>query len=186
MPGTGGPLRLLTRGEILIATQVFGQSIQYDKVRVHGTRYIFFQPSDTAMTPNGEIYFPKEVYKEDFSLTTEDAGWILHELTHVWQYQHGVWVKALAPFSRNYHYGSLNKRPSFASFNIEQQAAIVEDYFRLTRSARQTNGSGSLDDYRAVIPFLPHSKPRNQHKGGKPSASHKDQLRNQHGPSKRG
>ncbi len=129
MLGTGGPTRNLTQGEVLLATQIFGGTIQYDKVRVHGARYIFFQPSDTAMTPNGEIFFPTEVYKKDFSQTTADAGWIIHELTHVWQYQHGVWVKALAPFSRNYHYGSLKEQPSFSTFNIEQQAAIVEDYF---------------------------------------------------------
>ena len=167
MPGTGGPIRLLTPGEVALATRIFGGSIRYSDVRVHGIAYIFFQPADTAMTPNGEIYFPKQVYKEDFSTNVSDAGWILHELTHVWQYQHGVWVKVLAPFSRNYRYGSLASRPSYSSFNIEQQAAIVEDYYRVTQHARTTNGNGSIDDYRAVIPFLPHSKPRHQRRGGK-------------------
>lgn len=155
MLGRRRPVRTLSEREVTLARTIFGEAIRYDAVRVRGTKYIFFQPNDVAMTPNGAIYFPPDLYQPDFSTTIGDAGWLLHELTHVWQWQQGVWVKLRAPFSRNYHYGSPHARAHYRRFNIEQQAAMVEDYFRLTHGARPVYGSGTLEDYRAVIPFLP-------------------------------
>ena len=153
--GGRGPSRALTGREVALARTVFGDAIRYDAVRVHGAKYVFFQPGNVAMTPNGAIYFPPATYKPDFATTLGDAGWLLHELTHVWQWQCGVWVKLRAPFSRNYHYGSPRARARYGRFNIEQQAAMVEDYFRLTHGAKPVHGAGPVEDYRAVIPFLP-------------------------------
>ena len=96
--------RPLTGREIALASGIFGAAIRYGNVRVHGGYYVFFQPREVAMTPNGQVYFPPHRYREDFSTTVGDAGWLLHELTHCWQWQRGRWVKLLAPFSRNYLY----------------------------------------------------------------------------------
>lgn len=147
------PGRMLTAAETALAQSIFGEAIAYDRVHVHGRKYVFFQPRDVAMTPNGQIYFPPGVYREDYSGTLGDAGWLLHELTHVWQWQCGIWVKLRAPFSRTYRYGSPRARRNYAAFNIEQQAAMVEDYFRLLHGARPTNGDGAIEDYRATLPF---------------------------------
>ena len=150
-----GPVRALADQEVALARTIFGEAIRYDAVRVHGAKYVFFQPDDVAMTPNGAIYLPPALYRPDFSLTLGDAAWLLHELTHVWQWQRGVWVKLLAPFSRNYCYGSPRARPRYGRFNIEQQATLVEDYFRVTHGLRPVYGTGAPAEYRAVIPFLP-------------------------------
>jgi len=48
--------RLLTQGEIKLAEKVFKSSIDYSKVKIHNKKYIFFQPDNSGMTPNGEIY----------------------------------------------------------------------------------------------------------------------------------
>jgi hypothetical protein len=54
-----GTLRLLTPGEIGLAKTVFGGSIIYGKVWVHHGSYLPFglQNRNTAMSPNGELYF---------------------------------------------------------------------------------------------------------------------------------
>ncbi len=56
---------------------------------------------------------------------------LAHELTHVWQYQalRRTGVELLA--SRRYRY-RLDPARVFLSYGYEQQAAIVEDYVRLT------------------------------------------------------
>jgi hypothetical protein len=148
--------RKLTVGERGYAMQIFGTSIQYDKVLIHNTKAYFFQPGDTAMAPNGEIYFPIQVYKPDFSFSIPDAAWLIHELTHVWQHQIGTWVKIRGAFNRNYHYNDLKStNQSFSSYSIEQQAAIVTDYFLLKHGFAPYNGKGSMSDYEKLIPFLP-------------------------------
>jgi type VI secretion system secreted protein VgrG len=61
--------RPLTSGEIAMARQMFGNSIDYSKVKVHNHGYLPFdlQGENTAMSPDGEIYFRKENYEADFS-----------------------------------------------------------------------------------------------------------------------
>ncbi len=146
--------RKLTAGEIVAARSIFGTEINYSRVVVHRGKWIFFQPHDTAMTPNGEIYFPDGVYKADFSTNVDDTAWIIHELTHVWQYQHGANVILAAPGSRKYDYGKISRATRFSDLNIEQQASVVADYYLIGKGYKPEHGSGTLADYRAVIPFL--------------------------------
>ncbi|SFR79263.1 hypothetical protein [Sphingomonas jatrophae] len=148
--------RRLTTGELRYAVEIFGSSIDYTKVLVHNTEAYFFQPSDTAITPNGEIYFPQESYKPDFSLKLTDAAWLIHELAHVWQHQRGMWVRTRGMLNRTYDYGDLaTATRSFLSYGIEQQASIVGDYFRLRHGLGPTRGQGPISAYEALIPFLP-------------------------------
>jgi hypothetical protein len=148
--------RKLTAGEKLYAKEIFGADLDYEQVLIHNEKAHFFQPSDTAMTPNGEVYFPPQVYKPDFSTTIPDAAWLIHELTHAWQHQKGMWVRIGAIFHRSYEYGSLKgSTKGFRSYHIEQQASIVEDYFLLKHKLPAEDGDGTLADYERVIPFLP-------------------------------
>ena len=63
----------------------------------------------------------------------EVAGrFLIHELTHVWQFYHGYWV-VLRSFWANvpgkgYHY-TLEESDAWDDFNVEQQASIVEHWF---------------------------------------------------------
>ena len=87
-----GSSRPLREGEIRMAYKIFKNSIDYSQVRVHNEEFLPFglQPDNTAMTPNGELYFNPTRFKEDFSLADEgDKHWFIHEMVHVWQYQLG-------------------------------------------------------------------------------------------------
>ncbi|NOZ52506.1 MAG: hypothetical protein GXP08_05095 [Gammaproteobacteria bacterium] len=59
--------RKLTPFEYMLALKVFKSSVDYNKVRIHDKPYIFFQPINSGMAPNDEIYL-NEAYKEDFGL----------------------------------------------------------------------------------------------------------------------
>lgn len=134
--------RSLTSGEINMARTIFKDSIDYAKVKVHHGSYIIGQNKDTAMTPNGEMYFPAHTYEEDFSLGSQ--GFFIHEMTHVWQYQQGYGVKrnGLIIAAHGGYNGSLppayiympyiNSRVDFANFNMEQQGDIIRDFFEGT------------------------------------------------------
>ena len=145
--------RALTEGEIDAARSIFGDAIDYPRVRVHCGKYVFFQPSNTAMAPNGEIYFPEPVYKADFATNIDDRTWIIHELTHVWQHQHGVNLILRAPFSRKYTYGALEPASKFAAFNIEQQATCTADCYLLRNDRLPQYGSGTVEQYGAILPY---------------------------------
>lgn len=151
-----GEARKLTPGEIREARTIFGSAIDYARVVVHQGKAYFFQPSDVAITPNGEIYFPVESYKKDISGNASDAAWMIHELVHVWQSQQGMWVRFRGVLNRNYDYGDLSKSEiKFLDQGIEVQASIVGDYYRLRRRLPAVHGSGAMADYERIIPFLP-------------------------------
>lgn len=148
--------RELTGGERAYAMEIFGAAIDYKIVRVHNTKAYFFQPSDTAITPDGEIYFPAESYKPDFSSNLSDATWLIHELAHVWQHQQGMWVRTRGVLNRTYEYGDLGSaNRTFLNYGIEQQASMVADYFRLKRGLTAQRGQGPISAYEKLIPFLP-------------------------------
>ena len=148
--------RKLTVGETHLCMGVFGNAIDYSAVLIHNYRAYPFQGAETAVTPNGELYFPSGVYQGDFSTNVANAAWLIHEMTHVWQHQQGMWLRARAIFNHKYPYGKLTKdSPGLTSWGVEQQASIVADYFLLTHRAKPENGSGALSDYERIIPFLP-------------------------------
>ena len=169
-----GISRSLTPGEKRIADVIFRGALDTSKVRIHNPAYRSYQGRKVAMTPNGEVWFRPEDYLPDFSLKVNEAGWLMHELTHAWQYQTGRHVQTRGAFEQAtrfigvnpYHYGKLDTTKAFTDYWNEEQGAIIEDYFRILQHQPPVNGSGSLDDYRAVIPFAP--KPSKAAKPGPP------------------
>lgn len=130
--GTSRPLRT---GEALMARQIFGDSVDYDQVRVHNEEFLPFdlQPDDTAMTPNGEIYFNPKRFKEDFSLSTPgDQHWLMHEMVHVWQYQLGypVMLRGAFRIGLDYEY-ELKPDKKLSDYNMEAQGDLLADYWAL-------------------------------------------------------
>jgi uncharacterized Zn-binding protein involved in type VI secretion len=128
--------RGLTPGEVGMLSQVFGSSIDYRRVRLHNHGYwlLFgFQPDDTATAPNGEIYLPADLFETDFSLQPNRKQRLLvHEMTHVWQYQLGYPVKSVRGPRPYMSYGySLGGGKLLHDFNMEAQGNILADYFLL-------------------------------------------------------
>jgi len=74
-------VRALTAGEIALASLLFRDSIDYTRVRIHGRRYMPFQPKNCAMTPNGSMYFHRSCFLDDYSRATiSGRHWFMHEM----------------------------------------------------------------------------------------------------------
>ncbi len=135
--------RALTSGEIRLAQSVFQDSVDYARVKVHTAKYIFFQPDNSGMTPNGEMYIAGTAYTDDYALgDVESQCFFIHEMAHVWQYQNrilrvktsAVWETLRHGFryERAYLY-TLQPDKDLRDYGLEQQAAIIEDFYRVLR-----------------------------------------------------
>lgn len=145
--------RRLTEGEIREASSCFTNHLDYAAVRIHDTKWFFLQPDTIAMAPRGAVHFPPTCCRPDFSVDPDLMAWLVHELTHCWQHQAGQWVMLRGIYERTYEYGTLTERSYFDRFNIEQQASIVEDLYRLSKGMKTRRGSGTLSAYQAVVPM---------------------------------
>jgi hypothetical protein len=129
--------RPLTPGEIALARSVFGEAIDYPKVRMVKRKWWPLQPRNTAMAPNGNVYFHPDgnLWSEDFSTEPlHRQGLFIHEMTHVWQAQ--TRGRAYLPLMRHpfcrYSYIIHDGRP-FDRYGLEQQAEIVRHAFLAER-----------------------------------------------------
>jgi hypothetical protein len=144
--------RPLTSGEIDLARSVFGDTIDYARVRMVRRKWWPFQPKGIVMAPTGNIHFhPKSpLWSEDFSRERLSLqGLFIHEMTHVWQAQsRGRFYLPLMrhPFCR-YGYEMVEGRP-FGRYGLEQQAEMVRHCFMAGRG----NPCGPLTD-RSFLPF---------------------------------
>lgn len=127
--------RGLTAGEIAMARLIFKDSINYSKVKVHNGESLWFgmQPDDTAMIPNGELYFNKNYFQEDFSAASKaNQHWFMHEMVHVWQYQldYPVKTRGAIRIGLDYNY-ALDSIKRLGDFNMEAQGDVLADYWAL-------------------------------------------------------
>jgi hypothetical protein len=132
--------RSLTPGEIALARSVFGEAIDYSRVRLHKGKWWPFHPRNAAMAPMGEIWFHPDggVWSDDFSKEPLGRqGFFIHEMTHVWQSQKGgrFYLPLMRhPFCR-YSYELKPGKP-FRRYGLEQQAEIVSHVFLANQGAR--------------------------------------------------
>ena len=146
--------RPLTDDEVGLARTMFGAAIDYARVKIIQRKWAFFQPRDTVMAPTGNIHFHPAGcrYCADFAQADRDAqGLFLHEMTHVWQYQSGIFLQfRRLPFAR-YGYDLVPGKP-FERYGIEQQAEIVRHAF-LSRRGVRLDGKPPIASYEALLPF---------------------------------
>jgi len=145
--------RALTPGEKTLLTSVYSATITYASVKVHNYKAYFFQPDDTAMTPDGEIYFPAAHYQADFSVASvSDRAWFVHEGAHLYQYYFLHWsVKLRGIVDRNYNY-TLDPKKRFHDYGLEEQGDIAEDYFTLKQGGTIARPH-KLADYVKILPL---------------------------------
>lgn len=153
--------RRLYSWEMQEARRVFGAALDYDRVCLHEcatwtnslnrlAARLRRQPSsaiDNAVTLGNHCYFPVRLPdqlvtpgQQDF----EKLPWLIHELTHVWQFQRMGWkyfFKAVSAQIRKgpeaYRYGDEQSLLEIylqgfilTDFNLEQQGEITRDYYR--------------------------------------------------------
>jgi hypothetical protein len=143
--------RLLNKDEEALARQVFHDQLPYGRIHIAN----FFLPgnegvavtvaSGTELIPiksltEYTIYFGPEVFR-DGAHTVATRETFIHELTHVWQGYHSTFswhymVNSMLSQGRAIiFHGDRNKAYEFTagqawdSYNVEQQANIVESWF---------------------------------------------------------
>lgn len=124
--------RRLTDDEIRDASSVFGSSLNLRLVRLD--RWAVVGPARTKRDYTS--FHTVNCWRE----SRRDV--LIHELTHVWQYERAGAIympQALHAQLRGagYRYGGaagLREATGFDGFNREQQAQIVQDFFRMRQS----------------------------------------------------
>ncbi len=145
--------RKLTIGEIALLRTIFGDKIDYPKVRIHSERWTWPFPQDRAMAPNGEAYFPGTEYAADFSSAATPLArraTFVHEAAHLYQWyglHRTVWLRG--PFARDYDY-TLQPGKAYQDYGLEQMGSIAEDYYILREGGR--NVRYVLADYASLLP----------------------------------
>lgn len=146
--------RPMTPREIALAGSIFGNAIDFDKVRIHKRKWWWFQPRKITMAPDGHLWFhpQSDLFCDDFcDRDLGLQGLFIHELVHVWQYQQGVFLPLRRhPFCR-YAY-SLKPGWKLENYGIEQQAEIVRHVFMLKNGAKIA-GAPPLQHYDGILPF---------------------------------
>jgi len=135
--------RSLTAGEIELARSIFGDAIDYSKVRLVEGKWWPLHPRRAARAPMGNIWFHPDGggWSEDFSREPLNRqGFFIHELTHVWQTQRRgkLYLPLMRhPFCR-YSYRLEPGKP-FSRYGLEQQAEIVRHRFLADHGAAIEN-----------------------------------------------
>lgn len=158
--------RLLTRGEKELLFPIFENTLDYDNQTVdrndsdEGGEYNNFTPG----------YFPnmsRHMWSRDYS--TEITSWraiFVHEMVHVWQSGHGshnllrgayLYIKFGGDYEKAYKY-NLDSSATLSDFNLEQQAAIIEDYYRVFKLKDPESNIGARRDVRDYAPYVAQLK----------------------------
>lgn len=140
--------RPLNRWEKELAYSVFGDSINYDRVRIDELALI---------GPRQGMFCYVSFYMIN-SWGNMQNSVLLHELVHVWQFEHlGISYIPRALYAQRtqmgYNYGGVSQLKTFCEagkslkdFNMEQQADIITDYYRIKNGYRPQWGNGGIID----------------------------------------
>jgi hypothetical protein len=180
------PIRALRAEELAEVEMVFSTGLDVARVRINESSplpnwvgYIGAKlrgatpPEHNAITLGNTCYFPIPLTTNDPAnpLWLRDMGWLMHELTHAWQYQHdGLIYLYQAVFkSPTYQYVPEGESPDgalkgfskagkvFRDFNREQQGDIVRDYYFFRKENRDVS---AWEPYLKELHELPAHKER--------------------------
>jgi len=151
--------RRLSNLEIQEAQLVFASSLNYKRIWIHeGMRFPNWvakigsaiagqkPPENNAITIGNHIFFPLKLqidHQDIQNLQLKEMGWLIHELTHVWQFQQIGFRYLFQAILGHMRFGSgvydfggevgladaVREGKVFASFNPEQQGDIIRKYY---------------------------------------------------------
>ena len=162
--------RALSGGERTQAQGVYQDSIEYDKVTITGGSVI----GSTSRTLGNSIYLEDDEFEKGKStLSGSGMNTLIHELGHVWQYQHGG--GAYIPNALGAQLGAYIKTGDrsnaykwrdaqaqnlpWADWNAEQQAEAMEDYYKAKQrvdKAQQRGEEPNPTDANTIATLEPH------------------------------
>ncbi len=146
--------RPLTQGEEDLARSLFGEAIDYARVRIHRRKWFPLHPRRAIMAPDGHLWVHPggDLWSEDYAQgPLHLQGLFVHEMTHVWQAQtRGRWYLALMrhPFCRYGYTFKPGRR--FDRYGLEQQGEIVRDLL-LSRHGLSPAGGPGLDELEKLL-----------------------------------
>jgi len=106
----------------------------------------------------------------------ERQPWFVHEMVHVWQSGHGshnilrgiyLWIKydhITSDYENSYKY-DLDSSTSLGYFNMEQQAQIIEDYYRVFKGLPPEKNVGTRKSEADYLPYVVQLKQRGRSAG---------------------
>jgi len=123
--------RTMSAEEISIARSVFGENLPLQLVSMDTSSWPVLKRKATAYVSFHTINFDQSL----------PPSTLIHELVHIWQYERygsvyiseAIWAQQ---WGEGYDYGGLGALEQYTqgkglhAFNFEQQADIIEDYFR--------------------------------------------------------
>jgi len=148
--------RAMTEREISVARSIFGNQINYRRVRLDAYAYL---------GPRQQNICYVSFYLINSWGNMSDAL-LIHELVHIWQYeQMGAIYMPRALVAQTSHTGydyggihglrnALRMTGDLRTFNLEQQGDIVADYFRIRNGQAPEWGNGQpkhLAIYAAIV-----------------------------------
>jgi hypothetical protein len=157
----GPSARKLTAGEVQELRKAFGNSIDLSNVRVvNGPGYnpdakiAFDIGGNPAITEGNTVYIRSDGYSKDFSKTPGGKETLIHEFTHVRQYQQLGFGSFFAKYARDlYNIGDRNKvydyqsRPNttFKTETLEGQAQMAGDYAKYLSGGKMNKDFNPAD-----------------------------------------
>ena len=159
--------RRLSPWEVDEGRRVFSDSLDWQRVQVEeqaswplalsrAAAWLQRQPppEHNAVTLGHRIFFSRRLHtepNESSALRRSDLAWLIHELTHVWQFERwgssALWRMIrlhLRPGVDPYDYGgaeglATDAAPkSLSKFTLEQQAEIARDYYARLAAGEDT------------------------------------------------
>lgn len=121
--------RTLTDVEREIIQSIFLDNIDLEKIRIKdGGPLTLIYP---ALTIGNTISFSKKSHNLE---AEKESALLLHEITHVWQFQHFGWSylpQALFEeiTQKDAYVVHFDEQKTFRKYDIEEQAEIVAEYF---------------------------------------------------------
>ncbi len=129
--------RSLTSGETSLLQTIFFQTLPYADLTI-GINVNELGGERNSITLAMIPRMAKYLWSTDYSGGSWAQKWVfVHEMTHVWQYSHGnsnirsgiwLWISNGFSYGDSYPY-DLASSKDLDDYNMEQQAAIVADYW---------------------------------------------------------
>jgi hypothetical protein len=180
-------VRPLYDWEIAEARKVFGDSLHYQSVRIHecstwtdgldrlGRKLKKLDPpgprDHNAVTLGFQLHFPINLPTRLVPTGDPDdyfMPWLIHELTHAWQFQHTGPFYIVRALAAQFRYGAaaydfggpdnlLKRRQencTFRDFNPEQQGDIARAYYDCKRSENKVDEPNKQNPLSAYQPYI--------------------------------
>ncbi len=125
-------IRHMNDYESELATSIFGSTIDYNRVFINNKASLISSKYAFAYVTFNTINYRNDISNPIF----------IHEMAHIWQYQHfgSIYIAKALKAQRSaevYDYGGIEglyqafqKGKALTDFNFEQQAEIIEDFYR--------------------------------------------------------